>query len=111
MSSINATTGAPLTEEARLQQSVADILLTPIGSRVMRRAYGSALRALVDAPRNQLLIIDIIAATAAALGRWEPRVRVERVTVAMSDAVGHVLIELDLYWVSQARRLRHVVTV
>ena len=41
------TSGAILTGDAHLAQSVADILTTPIGSRVMRREYGSLLFELV----------------------------------------------------------------
>ena len=37
---MNRNTGKAITGVAHLTQSVADILLTPIGSRVMRRGYG-----------------------------------------------------------------------
>jgi|GEM_PF-4022428 len=36
-------TGAPIGERADIVQAVADILTTPIGTRVERRAYGSML--------------------------------------------------------------------
>jgi len=58
---------------------VRDILTTPIGTRVMRRDYGSRLMELVDAPLTPATLTEIYAAAAEALGRWEPRLRVERI--------------------------------
>jgi phage baseplate assembly protein W len=59
----------------------------------MRRDYGSRLFELVDAPTNRQTIIDIIAATAEALIKWEPRITVEKVRVSALDA-GKVTLEL-----------------
>lgn len=64
-----------------LQQSILDILTTPIGSRVMRRNYGSKLFQLIDAPVNNETIIDIYAAVAEALSMWENRIEVYEVKV------------------------------
>ncbi len=47
---MNAATGRNLTGLDHLHQSIADILSTPIGTRVMRRDYGSRLPELIDAP-------------------------------------------------------------
>ena len=41
MNGINATTGAALSGMDHLRQSIRDILTTRVGTRVMRRAYGS----------------------------------------------------------------------
>ena len=79
MTGMDAATGAPLTGDAHLAQSIGDILTTPIGSRVMRRDYGSALFELLDAPVNALTRLRLFAATAVALARWEPRLRLTRV--------------------------------
>ena len=72
-SGVNAATGAPLTDWAHTEQSIADILTTRIGSRVMRREYGSELPDLVGKPMNDAIILAVYAATANALARWEPR--------------------------------------
>ncbi|HGJ5879100.1 MAG TPA: baseplate assembly protein, partial [Arsenophonus nasoniae] len=40
---MNRQTGRFISENAHIAQSVQDILLTPVGSRVMRRDYGSLL--------------------------------------------------------------------
>ena len=64
-----------------LEQSIGDILTTPERSRVMLRPYGSRLPDLVDQPDNPRTRLAIYAATAMALLRWEPRVRLTRVTL------------------------------
>ena len=50
MIGLAATTGRTITGAAHLAQSIADVLTTPIGSRVMRREYGSLLPDLIDDP-------------------------------------------------------------
>jgi len=102
---MSATTGRGLTTIEHLRQSIRDILTTPIGSRVMLREYGSLLPYLVDAPMDKATVIDIIQATAGAIARWEPRVRVERVDVA--DATpGHIEIAIDLRYIETGQSVR-----
>ena len=84
----NRSTGKPLTDAAHLRQSIADILSTPLGSRVMRRDYGSQLPELIDQPFNGTTALRLYAATAAALMRWEPRIRVSRVGLDRSTSTG-----------------------
>jgi phage baseplate assembly protein W len=79
MRGTNARTGKILSGLAHLRQSIRDILTTPLGSRVMRRNYGSRLFDLVDNPLNEQTLVDLFAATAEALIRWEPRLQVTRV--------------------------------
>lgn len=93
MRGTDATTGKPLEGIAHLRQSVRDILTTPLGSRVMRRDYGSRLFELVDAPLNSQTIVDLYAATAEALIRWEPRLQVSQVQARTLSAGS---IEIDL---------------
>lgn len=92
---MSAQTGLAIDVLTHLRQSITDILSTPIGTRVMRREYGSALFALVDAPLDGVTVLDIIQATAGAIGRWEPRVRVERVQV-QSAQPGVIVLDLEL---------------
>jgi len=91
---MNAATGAPLEGTAHLVQSIADILSTPIGSRVMRRDYGSLLFELIDQPFNPATRIRMFAATAIALKRWEPRLRLTRVGVKQIEP-GSVEVDLE----------------
>ena len=73
------SSGKALAGIEHLKQSIVDILTTPIGSRVMRRDYGSRLFELVDSPINDDLKIELYAATAEALDRWEKRFKLEKV--------------------------------
>jgi len=85
MTGMNRHTGAAIDGEAHLAQSVADILTTPIGSRVARRDYGSLLPDLIDQPLTPALKLRLYGATAVALSRWEPRLRLQRVTLEGRD--------------------------
>ena len=88
---MNAHTGRELTGLEHLKQSIADILNTPIGSRIMRRDYGSRLFELIDAPINRSTVVDIVAETAEALMKWENRLVVTAVDVT-SAVVGQIVL-------------------
>ncbi|EAS2833691.1 baseplate assembly protein [Salmonella enterica] len=81
MIGIDATTGRHLHGADHLRQSVTDILMTPSGTRVLLRDYGSDLFRLVDNPQDDFLRVRIVRATATALEKWEPRFTVRRVEV------------------------------
>lgn len=89
----NKTTGKPLGGLDHLRQSIHDILTTPLGSRVMRRDYGSRLFQLVDAPLNRGTILELYAATAQAIAKWEPRFAVQKVTI-IDATPGSVTIDV-----------------
>ena len=91
---MNRTTGQAIDGMQHLKQSVADILTTPLGTRIARRTYGSLLPDLVDQPDNPLTRLRMYAATASALMRWEPRLRVTRVQLVSGPAAGQVTLEL-----------------
>lgn len=84
MAGMNAHTGRRLDSLAHIQQSVNDILTTPIGSRVMRRDYGSLLPELIDQPLNGPTALRAYSATVVALMKWEPRIRVQQITRQVS---------------------------
>lgn len=86
MTGTSRITGRRIDRDEHLTQSITDILTTPKGSRVMRRDYGSVLPELIDAPMNGETIVDVYAATAEALDRWEPRLRLQRVEIVASSA-------------------------
>ncbi len=94
MIGMSRTTGKPLSGDAHLAQSIADILTTPIGTRVMRRDYGSAVPELLDAPLNPGTTIRLFGAVAQALRRWEPRLKLARVRVA-GGADGRATIAVE----------------
>lgn len=90
---MNANTGTHLSGIDHLRQSITDILTTPVGSRVMRREYGSRLYQLVDAPINRSTLLQLYAATAEALRRWEPRLKLTQVR-AESAEPGRVVLTI-----------------
>lgn len=81
MIGMDRRTGQALAGIAHLRQSIEDILSTPLGSRRMRPEYGSQLRRYVDLPVNEGWKSAVQAEVARALGRWEPRLQLERVKV------------------------------
>ncbi|TRX75274.1 GPW/gp25 family protein [Pseudomonas mangiferae] len=94
---MNRINGSALGDLDHLGQSVADILTTPINSRVMRRDYGSHLFELVDAPFNPYTALLAKAAAVMALNRWEPRLKLSRINLAMGERPGSGVVELEGY--------------
>lgn len=94
MIGLNATNGQALSGLDHLRQSIRDILTTRIGTRVMRRDYGSRLPDLVDSPVTPRLAMELYSATAQALARWEPRFKLTRVRIAKAEA-GQVVLDLE----------------
>ncbi|WP_253302386.1 GPW/gp25 family protein [Wolbachia endosymbiont of Psylliodes chrysocephala] len=94
MRGMSNKTGKELEGLEHLKQSIIDILTTPIGSRVMRREYGSRLFELVDKPVNRDFTLEIYAATAGALEKWEKRFKLEKVKITEVKE-GKVNISLD----------------
>lgn len=94
MNGVNCRTGKRLSGVAHLRQSVSDILNTPVGSRVLVRDYGSDLFELLDSPRDDLLRLRIIAATATALARWEPRLKVSKVIVTFPEDEAGCVVDI-----------------
>ena len=89
-----STTGKPISGLEHLRQSIADIITTPIGTRVMRRDYGSLVPSLIDAPQNNATTVRLYSAITSALMRWEPRVRLSRVAITHTDA-GATVLDLE----------------
>lgn len=102
MNGTSATTGRRLSGIDHLRQSVRDILATPLGSRVMRRDYGSRLFALIDAPMNRGTLVQIYAAVIEALQRWESRIAVERVTASRA-APGSITLDIRGTYLPEGR--------
>lgn len=91
---MNRDTGRAIDEADHIRQSIRDILTTPVGSRVMRRDYGSLVTDLIDQPTNPANRLRLMAATVMAIIRWEPRVQVTGATLAI-DLAGNVTIDLE----------------
>ncbi|WP_416139074.1 GPW/gp25 family protein [Halomonas sp. HK25] len=96
MPGMNAATGRALDGIDHIRQSVRDILATPIGTRVMRRDYGSLLPELIDAPLNDATLLQAYAASVMALIRWEPRIRVTAIRRRVSTIrPGAAVLEIE----------------
>ena len=91
---MNVNTGKTISEIAHIKQSITNILTTPIGSRIMRRDYGSRLFERIDQPINGDLIAEIYSDVVEALFIWEPRFEVEQVTV-QSIEKGKITIDFE----------------
>ena len=95
MIGMDRVTGKRLEGDAHLVQSIGDILSTPLGTRLARRDYGSLLFELIDAPFNAATRLRLYAATAIALARWEPRIRLSRVAITAGDSIGEAVIQIE----------------
>jgi phage baseplate assembly protein W len=105
MTGMSATTGRALTEREHLAQSIADILMTPLNTRVMRRDYGSLLPDLIDWPLNGQTKLQAYAAVVMALMRWEPRIRLSAVSLSLGERPGQAVLDLDGERVDSNERL------
>lgn len=77
---MSRTDGRMLTDAEHISQSLGDILRTPVGTRVMRREYGSLLFDMIDQPQTPALELQIKVAIYMAVLRWEPRISLTSVT-------------------------------
>jgi len=92
---INRATGRPLADWEHVKQSIAVILTTALGTRVMRRDFGSRLMSLIDAPTNDRVILAAYSAIAEAIERQELRYRLDAVTIAEASADGAITFNLS----------------
>ena len=90
---MNRNTGIGISDTEHISQSMRDILLTPVGSRVMRRVYGSLLSALIDMPQNPALRLQIMVACYSAIQKWEPRIRLTAISFETGDA-GEMYVDI-----------------
>jgi len=91
---MNRDTGEAITDIEHIRQSVRDILITPEGSRIARRGYGSLLSVLIDQPQNDATELQVMAAIYTALSRWEPRIRLASVNITR-NADGSMQVDLS----------------
>lgn len=90
---MNRNTGIGISDTEHISQSMRDILLTPVGSRVMRREYGSLLSALIDMPQNPALRLQIMVACYSAIQKWEPRIRLTAISFETGDT-GEMYVDI-----------------
>lgn len=101
---VNLDTGTNLDGMEHLKRCIRKTLITPIGSRVMRRDYGSELFELLDKNITPSLKMKIFAKVVDALRKWEPRVEVKQVFVKQASDDAHSLnISLDAIYLPEGR--------
>ena len=64
---------------ADIKHSIKDILLTPLGSRVMLPEYGSRLFELIDRKIDDEFRADLACYVIEAVERWEKRAKIDEV--------------------------------
>ncbi|MDM1022070.1 GPW/gp25 family protein [Acinetobacter sp. VNK23] len=85
--------GRQLSEMDHIKQSIEDILTTPLGSRLMRRDYGSIVPDLIDQPISDVLVLKLYSAIYTAITKFENRISIEQIYI--SDIQKHGL-SIDL---------------
>ena len=101
---MNINSGKIISEVAHIKQSIANILTTPIGSRIMRRDYGSRLFEKIDRPLNGELVAEIYSDIVEALFTWEPRFEIAQVTVQSIES-GKITIDLEGSFLSNGEKV------
>ncbi len=91
----------------KLRTNIIHILLTDVGERVMFREYGGGIRQLVHDPNNEALRAIVQHQIAKSIGRWEPGVMLQKVTVTVEQSV----LRADLEYVVRHTRQPHSLSV
>jgi uncharacterized protein len=87
----------------KVRQSVAIILDTDPGERIMRPTFGCGLRRYLMKPNTVAIRALIQHDVTRALGRWEPRIQVTSVTVTPGDDPSLVIIAIAYIHVRDGR--------
>jgi phage baseplate assembly protein W len=88
-------TGVPLLDWQHVRQSIGVILTTAIGTRAMRRDFGSEVPDLIGRPMTTLTILQLYAASYLALLRWEPRFALNGIQIVEASASGRIGLRLS----------------
>ncbi|WP_421998212.1 GPW/gp25 family protein [Roseovarius confluentis] len=107
MTGVNRETGTPAGGWDHVRQSINVILTTPIGSRVMRREFGSHVYDLIGRPMTQANIVAVYAATALAIARWEPRFQLTGCEIIEASSDG--ALSLAIYGIYNGDRVSDTV--
>jgi len=94
MAGMNVVTGKGIAGLDHIRQSISDILTTPIGTRTMRRDYGSLIPSLIDQPMTPANTMRVYAAAVLAITNWEPRISVTHIDMSTSGAEGRMGIAI-----------------
>lgn len=86
----------PATDQDAIKSSIIQILMTPVGSRIMRRQFGSKLLKFLFDNDSPATAAGIEREVRTALGRWEPRIAIDAVQVesGTNNEPGQILITI-----------------
>ena len=82
---VDRRTGAVISEFQHILQSIEMVLSTRIGTRVMRRDFGSRLPELVDSQLDRAGLTALYSAVNEAIATWETRVIVTGSKLNLDD--------------------------
>lgn len=107
---VNALGGVELVNaEKDIQQSIAIILGTRPGERVMRPEFGCQVHDLIFEPRDAVLMGKLRSYVTKALARWEPRIEVLDVNpIYDPNSDGGILVTID-YEIKSSHDQRSIV--
>jgi phage baseplate assembly protein W len=92
-----------------IEQAIHIILGTAPGERVMRPEFGCRAHELVFAPRDATTEGLMIYYVEQALGRWEPRIELEKVRIVNSpEPDGALIVEIE-YRIKSTHDIRSIV--
>lgn len=95
--------------EKDIEQSIAIILGTHPGERVMRPEFGCQVHDLIFEPRDAVLVGKLRAYVSQALAMWEPRIQVVDVRPEFDpESDGGILVHID-YLVKTSHDQRSIV--
>lgn len=83
---MNAQTGQWITMVEHVKQSVGKIIGTLIGTRLMRRSFGSHFPEMIDSATSEYQLALARAAIVMALVAWEKRLIIKRVNFELAEA-------------------------
>lgn len=81
--------------EAQVEQSIRLILWTAQGERVMRPQYGAGADQLAFEPMNGVTAALVQHRISEALGRYEPRIEIRRVSVSVLSDEGELRADIE----------------
>jgi phage baseplate assembly protein W len=87
----------------KVQQAIRIILETEPGERIMRPTFGCGLRRYLMTPNTVATRSLIQRDVAQALAQWEPRIRLDQVSVTAGDDPALVLIAISYVHVRDGR--------
>lgn len=93
---MHSQTGQALNDDGHIAQSIQRILITPIGSRLIHRTFGSQIPDLIDQPLNSKTRMQVMAASVMALASWEPRIELTKIQLIMGSGQEAGQLTLDL---------------